>query len=199
MMLPAFQWNMQARYYEKRINRIVCKKRWMKASIAVDAINQVVVACKVRLCHAHDNRDFIPLVNQAGKFEVVIADKAYDSVRNHMYVREKLGKLAIITIRKSADKLSRIKSRYRKEMFRDFDWEMYFHRNKAESVFYVIKRRYGDVLYCKSTWMKKKELKMRILCYNVYRLVKLGFGGFCSFVFVGFWGRVSMGPKVHKI
>ena len=129
-----------SRYYERRINKIVSKKRWMKLSIAVDAMNQVVVACKARLSNAHDNKDFIPLVNKAGRFEVVVADKAYDSIANHKHVREKLGRYAVIPVRRNADKVSRVKCRYRKEMFRNFDSKIYFHRNKAESVFYVVKR-----------------------------------------------------------
>ena len=42
--------------------------------------------------------------------------------------------------------------------------------------------------------MKKKELKMKVLCYNVYRLVKLGFGDFLFLCFGEVWWRVSMGP-----
>ncbi len=126
-----------------------------------------------------------------------MADKAYDSMANHKHVREKLGRYAVIPVRKNVDKVSRIKCRYRKEMFRSFDNKIYYQRNKAESVFYVVKRRYGDILYCKSTSMKKKELKMKILCYNVYRLVKLGFDDFCFFVEIS-W-RVSMGPTQRKI
>ena len=61
-----------------------------------------------------------------------------------------------------------------------FDKKIYHQRSKVETVFSVIKRKYGSWILSKSFETQKKELLFRLIAYNIDRklilsLVILGF------------------------
>jgi len=62
---------------------------------------------------------------------------------------------------------------YRRKMTENFDKQQYGHRNKSETVFFVIKRKFGEELSSRLTLLKKREVKMKNAVYNLYRKVKL--------------------------
>jgi len=45
--------------------------------------------------------------------------------------------------------------------------EIYYQRNKVEAVFSALKRRYGDQLYCRKWYTRRREMAMRFIAYNV--------------------------------
>ncbi|MCD6279144.1 hypothetical protein J7J26_00005, partial [Candidatus Micrarchaeota archaeon] len=47
----------------------------------------------------------------------------------------------------------------------------YHQRSKVETVFSVIKRKFGDELYARNINMRKKEVKLKHLVYNLYRKI----------------------------
>jgi hypothetical protein len=49
----------------------------------------------------------------------------------------------------------------------------YHQRSKVETVFSVIKRMFGEIIHAKSWLMQKKELMLRCLTYNIYRIAKI--------------------------
>ena len=62
---------------------------------------------------------------------------------------------------------------YRLAMREEFDEELYHRRNLVETVFSVVKRVFGDVNHSRSDRLWNKESKLRNVCYNVYRHVKV--------------------------
>jgi len=62
---------------------------------------------------------------------------------------------------------------YRLAMREEFDEELYHRRNLVETVFSVEKRVLGDVNHSRSDRLRNKESKLRNVCYNVYRHVKV--------------------------
>lgn len=44
---------------------------------------------------------------------------------------------------------------------------IYHQRSKIEAVFSALKKRYGDKLYCKNANMRRKEMSMRFIAYNL--------------------------------
>ena len=48
---------------------------------------------------------------------------------------------------------------------------IYHQRSRIECVFSDLKRRYGDRLYCRSAIMRRKEMALRFIAYNLKLLI----------------------------
>ena len=48
---------------------------------------------------------------------------------------------------------------------------MYHQRNKVETVFSVLKRKYGESLKARRYRLQVKEIKMKAIVYNLSRLI----------------------------
>jgi len=175
-----------SRYYVMRINRETTYRSFMKMTIAVDPRTKALTAVKCRKGPSHDTKDFIPLLRKADRsvsqrIRNVIADKAYDSSRNFYVIEKELHADAIIPLRNYR---SRTVGRHTIRRHRPLDpnKEIYGRRNMAETVFSVIKRKFGGDLRSRLTEVKKKEMKLKALVYNLCILTRKK----SYFIFVGF-------------
>ena len=162
-----------SKYYVWRIKGRTRRKFFMKDSIVVDTDRQIILSNYSRISPSHDNRDFKPLIKKTRKrvdIVLVTADKGYDDESNHKLVRS-MNATCIIPVREWNYSRPRT-GRYRKKMFYNFDKQQYGHRNKSETVFFVIKRKFGETLNSRLTLLKKKEIQMKNVVYNLYRKVK---------------------------
>ncbi len=170
-----FSSNCASRYFmmiKYRMKKGVWKDSYMKNSLTVDVDKQVVITNKSRKDKGHDNLDFIPLIGKTSKvmkIRTVIADKGYDSEANHKFVRKVLKAGTVIPVR---ERPGRVNGRFRKEMARGFDAETYKKRQVIETVFFVMKRMFGDTVYSRTLRQQKKELKIVCITYNLYRYAK---------------------------
>ncbi len=76
----------------------------------------------------------------------------------------------MIPVRNRDCLISRTKGRYRKLMRREFDESLYHERNKTETIFSVIKRRFHSEIKSYEDSMKTKELLYRVLAGNCHRI-----------------------------
>ena len=175
-----------SRYFVMRINRETGYRSFMKMSIVVDPRSKALLAVKCRKAPAHDTRDFIPLLRRADRsvsqrIRNVIADRAYDSCKNFYFVEKELHADAVIPLR-----LYR-RSRAGRRTIRKHrpilpDSRIYGRRNLAETTFSVIKRKFCGDLQSRLTDVKKKEMKLKALVYNLRILTT----DKSSFIFGGF-------------
>jgi predicted enzyme involved in methoxymalonyl-ACP biosynthesis len=100
-------------------------------------------------------------------------NKGYDSEAIHSLTREHLNAVAIIPLRHR--KRKRIKGHYHRKMIFEFDEEPYHRRNLVETMFSVLKRKYGENVKAKKYWNQAKEVKFKILVQNLDRYVKVVF------------------------
>ena len=61
-------------------------------------------------------------------------------------------------------------------MSQEFDEATYHQRNKTETIFSVIKRRFGSEIKSYNDAMKTKELLYRVLAYNSHRMCLISLG-----------------------
>jgi transposase len=163
-----------SRYYVMKLFGETSIKSFMKLSVAAETSRKLILAMKARKAPAHDNRDFIPLLKSLKGMKVshVIADKAYDAERNHVFIRKKLNATAVIPVRENITSRQRTKFRRRMKKLFEIDEscrKLYRKRNVVEAVFSVLKRKFGDSLSGRDAWQRRKELKLRALTYNLYR------------------------------
>jgi hypothetical protein len=97
--------------------------------------------------------------------------------------------LSMIPVRRYENRSAyRTRGRYRKQMRRSFDGTLYHQRNKCETIFSVIKRRFGSEIMSWYHDTMTKELLCRVLAYNCHRMCKISFL---------LW-MVSMQPKIKN-
>ncbi len=75
-------------------------------------------------------------------------------------------------------------------MLHEFDEEIYSLRNLSETMFSVLKRKYGENLRARKYRNQVKEVKFKVILHNLDRYVKTVF-------FV--WIRISTKPKYSFI
>jgi transposase len=92
-------------------------------------------------------------------------DNGYDSEVIHSLVREELEAIAMIPLRQR--KRKKIKGKYRRRMIQEFDRVLYHVRNLAETMFSVIKRKYGEEIKARKHLTLLKEVKIKLLIHNL--------------------------------
>ncbi len=78
--------------------------------------------------------------------------------------------ISMIPVRNRDCVISRTKGRYRKLVRREFDESLYHERNKTETIFSVIKRRFDSEIKSYDDSMKTKELLYPVLACNCHRM-----------------------------
>ncbi|MGI0045888.1 MAG: transposase [Nitrosotalea sp.] len=179
-----------AYYYTYRSS---ARRSYTKLSAGSDMVTQLVIAVVIR--HhgtSHDIRHFPELLERMAAVTtpwIFVLDMGYDAEWVHQMIRERQI-LSMIPVRKREDcPVRRTKGRYRKQMRRSFDGIRYHQRNKCETIFSVIKRRFGSEIMAYGDSMMTKELLCRVLAYNCHRMCRISFL---------LW-MVSMQPKKQLI
>jgi len=142
-------------------------RRYLKASIAIDTDSQYILAQKIRLGPRNDNIDFESVMKNI-KCKYVVADKGYDSKSNRYFVLRIMKAYPHIPYRKfSGTNYERAGVKMK------FDEKIYHQRSKVETVFSVIKRKYGSFILSRNYESQKKELILRMIAYNIDRKIIL--------------------------
>jgi len=166
-----------SRHYYRRVGIKVKKKDSVKWVSVVDLIHQLILVMKIRKKARHDNVDFKPSMRKARKSTTIkrgVGDKGFDAEKNYELFEEEI-KAEFIAPPKNKDvPIWRTKGQHRKDMKKYFPKTKYSPRSKNETVISVIKRKMGDALYSVKFHMRKIELLMRAIAYDIDRLIKLG-------------------------
>ena len=139
-------------------------KRYSKLSICIDTDTQLILTYRIRRKLRHDTKDFKYLLKDL-KIKQVLADRGYDDKKLRKYVFTKLNAIPIIPYRKYTGVRSLRRGRRKPHI----DEQKYHQRSKVETVFSVIKRKYGSVLRNKSYATQRVELISKLITYNLDR------------------------------
>jgi len=148
------------------------KRKYVKLSISVCTDTQCILAVKARLGPRNDNIDFPGLARDSSKMnpEYIVADKGYDSEKNH-HIARRFGMKPVIPLRNN--RYGTVRKYQRRKMLKEFDDIVYHMRSIVETVNSVMKRLMGSWLNSRSLVSQKKELIWMCVVYNVHRLVKI--------------------------
>jgi len=158
-----------------RIKREISKRDCDKVHLAVCADLLLVMNWRITNGRRHDCPFFRILIAPIRMLGYVIADKGYLARVNFQAVSDKGGQ-GIIPFKKGKKKQSRSSPLgYPAWKFAHDFWNVmngiymgiYHRRSRIEAVFSALKKRYGDKLNCSSASMRRKEMSLRLIAYNI--------------------------------
>ena len=160
-------------HYCKRICREEPIKGFVNLNMVCDVENKNILVTKIRKKRRHDCSDFLPMFNKIKKlnFDFFVADKGYDSEKNHRAVFES-GAESQIKVRNFGSKGKHTK-RFRELAKSSFKQEIYGKREITEAVFSSLKRKYGSRLRARKYKTQKIELLFKVLSYNIERAIRI--------------------------
>ena len=164
-------------HYCKRIGKSYKKRPFLKLSVIVEIKHYLILQFKVRKKVRHDVIDAYPMVKKLAKNykpEVFYGDRGYDAEKLFKLVFEELDAYPLILQKRLDVPKHRRKGRYRKETIDVFDYGEYLQRNKVETAFSILKRKFGFSIRSKDVKNQKVEAMSRIIAYNIDRMLEAG-------------------------
>ncbi len=120
---------------------------------------------------SYDIRHFPKLFSQmldVTAIQIMVLGKGYDAEPMHKMIGDE-NVISMIPVR-GDNLISDTHGKYRKSMRREFDETLYHERNKTETIFSVVKRRFDSEIKSYDDSMKTKELLYRVLACNCHRM-----------------------------
>jgi transposase len=162
------------RYFSFKHGRNLEVKDWVKAHVCSGVNTKIVTAAEVTGYEIADSPVFKSLIEETAKrFELleVSADKAYSSRKNLQLV-EDLGGKAFIPFRSNASGRSKGAPAWKEAYYmfmhnRDAFLKHYHRRSNAETVFHMIKAKFGSNIRSKNKIAQINEVLLKILCHNI--------------------------------
>lgn len=162
------------RWFSFKYGKEMLSRVWVKAHIMNGIKTHIVTSVKVTEAFSHDSKEFQELVNMTAKtFDIkeVSGDKAYNS-RDNLDLINELGAKPYIPFKDNATGKAR-GSMFWTKMFHYFmynreDFLKYYHkRSNAETVFHMVKSKFGDYVRSKEWTSQVNEVLLKILCHNI--------------------------------
>jgi transposase len=157
----------------------VDKKDWLKVHLACGVRTHTVTAVEVSDGTAGDCPYFVPLIELTSKNFVIYevsADKAYSSSNNLQLVLAKGGQ-PYIPFKKNSNATGKGQPAVWKRLFHYFQCQQeeflahYHKRSNVETVFSMVKAKFGQRLRSRSRVAQVNELLCKILCHNICCLI----------------------------
>jgi len=158
-----------------RTKKKIRKKDCDKVHIAVSLCSLLIANFRISNSRRNDSPFLKKLLKPFAKLGLVIVDKGYSGKKNAEFVANKKGAF-FSPFKKNAQPsgLNVWSAIYRLwQAFSTICKSIYNHRNKIEAVFSALKRYYGDQLYSKKWYMRRREMAMRFIAYNVRIIIAI--------------------------
>jgi len=165
------------RWFDHKYGVTRQKGIWVKCHLACGVSTHVVTAVRVLDKDSADSPQFSPLVRDTAEgftVEEVSADKAYASVENFETVAACGGTGFIAFKSNHTGNAGGLFAKmfhyfqYRREEF----LQHYHRRSNVESVFSMVKRKFGDAVRSRTDTAMENEVLCKILCHNLCVLIQ---------------------------
>ncbi len=145
------------------------KKDCDKIHIAISHWSLLIANFRITNSKKNDSPFLRKLLAPFKRLGLVIVDKGYSGKINAEFVAKRLGAF-FSPFKKNADPSGLNTWSYIYKLWQHFPSacrNIYNQRSRVEAVFSALKRRYGDQLYSKKWYTRRREMAMRFISYNV--------------------------------
>ncbi len=170
------------RWFSFKYGKVIDSRMWIKAHIACGTKTNIVTAVKLTESTGADSPQFKGLIEDtAQNFQIkeVSADMGY-LARDNLEVVGKLGGEAFIPFKQGTTGKARGSMIWAK-MFHYFQFNReeflthYHKRSNVETVFHMVKAKFGDSVRSKTKTAQLNEVLLKLLCHNVCVLIQESF------------------------
>lgn len=140
------------------------RKKYTKGHIAIDLESRLILHAQALNGARHDTKFAIPSLRAVKQYKpkYVLADKAYDTEPIRKCIKKELGAIEQIPLKKNFQH-----GWHRRLSKNTFDKKIYNKRSQVEGVYSALKRKLSGTLRSRTTRLKNKETKLKMLIYNI--------------------------------
>jgi hypothetical protein len=157
-------------WYSIRIKKPILRRDCDKIHLAACSDLLLIMNWEITNWKKHDSPFLEILLKPFKIIGLVFADTGYSSRKNVQLIADKKGGTFIPFNRKATSKpKSRPAWKHLHNLWTKFKTifdSIYHQRSKIETIFSVLKKRYGDMLYSKSKEIQHREMSIRFIAYN---------------------------------
>ena len=160
-------------WYSIRTKKKILKKDCDKIHIAICLQNLLIANFRISNSKRNDSPFLRKLLEMFSKLGLVVVDKGYSNETNARYVANNEGAF-FSPFKKNTQPTGLNIWAYLYKLWKIFPSlckAIYNQRSKVEAVFSALKNRYGDQLYSKKWFTRRREMAMRFIAYNVRIIV----------------------------
>jgi len=170
-----FSLKTSSKWFDIRIKRQSSKKDYLKLHIVIDVETNIILQFTITDWRGSDSREFKRLISDLPRLGKAAADKAYSSRVNCQAVADKKGRPFIAF---KANATGRPKGypawqiSFRAYTGHPDEWlDAYHIRSVVEAAFSSIKRCWGPDIRSIKGWLKRRELAIKVVAYNLKRVL----------------------------
>ncbi len=175
------------RWFDHKYGKERDVRVWVKAHVMSGVKTQIISAVKLTTAYESDSKQMPYLLAETAKnFDVkeVSADKAYSS-RNNLNLIDEMGATPFIPFKTNSTPKASGSSVWHKMygyfIYRQDEFKRHYHqRSNAETVFSMVKMKFGDVVRSRTETAQINEVLLKLLCHNlcvvIQEMFELGIG-----------------------
>jgi len=159
-------------WYCIRIKRSIRKRDCDKVHLAVCMDNLFVLNWFITASRKHESPFFERLLKPFRKLGLVLGDPGFCARKHFQFVADK-GGAAFIWFKENVTAKAKMCPAWKAAVTlwkSVLSWTykaLYNQRSKIEAVFSALKRRYGDHLHSRKKHLRRRELALRFIAYNL--------------------------------
>jgi transposase len=167
-----FSTSQHLRWFDEKYGKEMTKQDWVKVHLMCGVNTHIVTSVEITGGYVADSPQFETLVNQTAKsfnMHEVSADKGYSSVDNHDLV-ESYGATPFIAFKVNAkgQGAGAFKRMFHYYSLHQEEYLNHYHkRSNVETVFSMIKAKFGSRLLAKSRVAQVNEALCKVLAHNI--------------------------------
>ena len=168
-----FSLKTSSKWFDIRIKRKSNKRDYLKLHIVMDVETGIILHFSITDWKGSDSKEFQRLIRDLPRFGKVAGDKAYSSRANCQAVADKKGKPFLCFKANATGKAKGYPAwqiSFRAYTDNPDEWMAEYHiRSIIEAAFSSLKRCWGPDIKSIKGWLKRIELSLKVLAYNVKR------------------------------
>jgi len=164
-------------WYSLRIQRDISRRECDKIHLATCNDTMLILNWFITNGKKHDSPFFRKLLIPFKLLGIVLADKGYLARKNYQFVVDKKGS-AFIPFKSNSTAKTKSSPAWK---FAFNLWQVlptifrgiYHQRSRVECIFSALKKRWGDNLYSKKPYLRRREMALRFIAYNIRLIIYL--------------------------